>query len=70
MAVWVASNPIYGSVALADNILGNSQYTGYFINLGPKLLVAVVFANGRAVVANVLANTKKKFRGFVSECIR
>ena len=57
-------NNLFASLASTlANILGNSQYTGYFINLGPQLLVAVVFANGRAVVASVLANAKSKFFG-------
>jgi len=45
------------------NILGISEYTGYFRILGSQLLVAVVFANRRLDVASVLANTKSKFFG-------
>ena len=53
-------NNLFASLASTlANILGISQYTGYFQILGPQLLVAVVFANGHAVVANVLANVKK-----------
>jgi hypothetical protein len=53
-------NNLFASLAstLAD-ILGISQYTCYCQILGPQWLIADVFANGRAVVANVLANGQK-----------
>ena len=64
-------NNLFASLAnTLANIPGISQYTGYCQILGPQWLIAVVFANGRAVVVSVLANTKKFFRGFVSEYIR
>ena len=57
-------NNLFASLASTlANILGISQYTGYCQILGPQWLIAVVFANGRAVVANVLANGQKIILG-------
>ena len=57
-------NNLFASLAnTLANIPGISQYTGYCQILGPQWLIAVVFANGRAVVVSVLANTKNFFSG-------